>query len=160
MLLKHHFCHVLVVRSHHQDVLIGKIFEAAAFDQKLWRISDLQVGIPLVIGLRGARYDGAFDDGREAFGKRVEHAFDNGGVTGTRFRMRRRGDGDVGHVDVVDDIAERCAPCRVVNIQVVGVPETVFDRSANHASANDAYLHVRHSVHRWGVGSNFPSFAI
>ena len=146
--------------AHHQDVLIGKIFETATLDQKLRRISDLQVGIALVIGLRGARYDGALDDGREALRKRVEHAFDNGGVAGTRFRVRRRRDGDVGHVDVVYDIAERCASCWVVNKQVVGVPETVFNCPANHASSNDAYLHVHRSVHRWGVGSNFPSFAI
>ena len=113
-----------------------------------------------MIGLCRARDHGALDDSREAFRKSVENALHNGGVTGSRFGMGRRWDGDVGHVDVIDDIAERCSSCRVVNIQLVGVPETVLNRSADHASSDDSYFHPHHSVHRCGVGSNFPSFAI
>ena len=101
-----------------------------------------------MIGLCCARNDGALDDGREALWKGVEDALHNRGVAGSRFGMGGRRDGDVSHVNVVDNIGEGCSTSGIMNKQLVCVPETVLNCSADHAGSNDAYLHLHRSVHR------------
>ena len=148
VVLKHQFCHVGVVGAHHQDVLVRKIFQTLPLHQKLRRVSDFEIGVAFVIGLCCARNDGALDDGREALREGVEDALHNRGIAGPRFGVRGRWHGDVGHVDVINDIGKGCSTSRVVNKQLVCVRETVLDCPADHACSNDAYFHVHRSVHR------------
>ena len=71
---------------------------------------------------------------------------------------------------MVGDVAQLCAPCRIVNEQFMGMAEALFDGSTDHSRTNDSDLHhlsqtmvaflsCRAHV-RNGFGFNFPSLAI
>ena len=76
----------------------------------------------------------------------------------------------VGKINMVGDIAQLCAPRRVMNKQFMGMSKALFDGSSDHSRANDSDLH--HSSQtmvaflscrahvRNGFGFNFPSFAM
>ena len=100
-----------------------------------------------MILLGGPGNDRALDDSDEPVGQRIKDPLDNARVAGACFGVRWRRNSDVSHVDVVDDIAEFSAPNGVVNEEFVGVSKTVFNRSTDHACANDSNFHAKSSFY-------------
>ena len=98
----------------------------------------------------------AFDDGRKSVREGVENTFYDAGIARTGFGMRRGGNGDVGHVNVVDDIAELGTSGGVMNEQLVSIAKTVLNGSTNHARSNDSNLHIIPSCSPVRRGVKFP----